>query len=140
MSSEKRKPGHKDLFFNFLDVIFDAEVQNEDDADRYLREVGADPEELAEKGMTLLSKIKGDIRKSYAKDMLAAFQKLASKIVSSSSISEKRSVLSEGKWIADERLQLSFNRKLQRLTDDDLMALDTEEKLLKIWAEFIKDE
>ena len=140
MDNKTNKHTDKEIVLRIFDLMFEAEVQSEEDADRYLREMGIDPDALAKEGMAVINKCKGYLRRSNAKKAMEFFKGLLEKLRTTTSTSNKRTVILDSFTSFNPQEAPAFHRRLEKLTDTDIASLDNEAKLLELWSDFLSDK
>jgi len=135
MSGKGEKRRSRETVESLVDAMFEAEIQDEKDAVNYLKELGQDSELLIDKGLRLIIDHKRRLRVSLAEKKKARFTAFWNRIESLTSTDEIRKALSSlGQ--ATEVDRLAFNRRLAKMTDEDLKALQTEDAILDLWEQF----
>ncbi len=145
MNPDKKK-NNRDIVFTVLDLLFDEEIKSNKDAEKVIKQAGKNPEVIIQEGNKLLEKIKADIRLEAARKKKKAFEEEAvalkeifEQIKGVASGQDRRTLIKKLFGSRDKQLAFSY-RKLEKLSDNDLASIDSEEKLLSLWTEFILDK
>lgn len=135
MKPKETGASDKEIVLRFLDIMFEAEIACESDAEDYLREAGADPDALVDAGTKLLRRYEGRLRMSRAKRLLQVFRSVLRDAKAVSDSSQRRQAILSSLRLREPDLAPAFFRKLQKLDDS---ALQDDKKLAELWSDFLE--
>lgn len=135
MNSGESPDSERRTLEQIIDAFYDIEVQGSGGSDEILRDSGFDPTELADRGIQFIANLKSDIRRENARSLKKQFDSFAGRFLKSVSVKDRRVALTEEATVAGvgDFCQV-FARRLEKLSDEDLMKLSDEQQLLEAWS------